>query len=357
MPATSRKTYRYEKFEEMLSSATIDIAFLRQLSWSGIPPKFRATTWQILLGYLPANASRRASSLKRKRDHYYSFAFDKTEKNNAALQVRVEVKADVPRTAPMMGLFRDENVQNSLERLLITWAIRNSSVSYVQGMADIVAIIFYVFIGGYFKGKGLESPINVSDEVMLQVEADSYWCFSIFMSRILDLYTPGQPGIKRMILRLERIVHRVEFDLSSHLKAQKVPIMHFSFRWMNCLLYRELPFSCVIRLWDTYLSELHLVDFHVYVCAAYLSHYAEKLKTMEYEGLYTFWQKSPSSGWGVREVEDLVSRAFIWQSLFSDCEAHLEDGTMVRTKASTKKEVHVHMPVCLMGDSNFLCYP
>jgi hypothetical protein len=29
--------------------------------------------------------------------------------------------------------------------------------------------------------------------------------------------------------------------------------MQFAFRWMNCLLMRELTMGCTIRMWDTYL--------------------------------------------------------------------------------------------------------
>lgn len=30
---------------------------------------------------------------------------------------------------------------------------------------------------------------------------------------------------------------------------------HLAFRWMNCLLMRELPFKLIIRVWDTCLAE------------------------------------------------------------------------------------------------------
>ena len=32
--------------------------------------------------------------------------------------------------------------------------------------------------------------------------------------------------------------------------------MQFAFRWMNCLLMRELSMPCVVRMWDTYLVRL-----------------------------------------------------------------------------------------------------
>jgi len=29
--------------------------------------------------------------------------------------------------------------------------------------------------------------------------------------------------------------------------------MQFAFRWMNCLLMREISMKCTVRMWDTYL--------------------------------------------------------------------------------------------------------
>lgn len=41
----------------------------------------------------------------------------------------------------------------------------------------------------------------------------------------------------------------------SHLEGQGVQFYQFSFRWMNCLLMREMPLELIIRLWDTCISE------------------------------------------------------------------------------------------------------
>jgi hypothetical protein len=41
--------------------------------------------------------------------------------------------------------------------------------------------------------------------------------------------------------------------LASHLEEQGVEFMQFAFRWMNCLLMREISVKCTIRMWDTYL--------------------------------------------------------------------------------------------------------
>lgn len=44
-------------------------------------------------------------------------------------------------------------------------------------------------------------------------------------------------------------------ELVSHLEGQGVQFYQFSFRWMNCLLMREMPLQLIIRVWDTCIAE------------------------------------------------------------------------------------------------------
>lgn len=77
--------------------------------------------------------------------------------------------------------------------------------------------------------------------------------------------------------------------LFAHLNAQGVEFIQFAFRWMNCLLMRELSLRNTIRMWDTYMSEGSegFSDFHLYVCAAFLVKWSDKLKKMEFQAC--FW--------------------------------------------------------------------
>ena len=53
--------------------AAVDLRALRELAWSGVPPRLRGTVWKLLLGYLPAERSRRRAFLARKRAEYAHF--------------------------------------------------------------------------------------------------------------------------------------------------------------------------------------------------------------------------------------------------------------------------------------------
>lgn len=102
--------------------------------------------------------------------------------------------------------------------------------------------------------------------------------------------------------------------------------MQFAFRWMNCLLLRELPMEIVLRLWDTCLAEPEgFEDFHVYVCVAMMLRFSKTLKEMDsLEDVVVFLQKLPTATWAVKDIEQLLSQAYIYQTAFQAAPSHLK---------------------------------
>ena len=127
-----------------------------------------------------------------------------------------------------------------------------------------------------------------------------------------------------MVMRLEDLVQRIDANLCQHLEEVGIQFMQFAFKWMNCLLLREFNLTCVIRLWDTYISEeFGFEDFHVYVCAAFLCQFSPQLQTMGFDELFGFMQQVPTENWGTLEVEMLLSQAYVLSTLFGGSQAHL----------------------------------
>lgn len=313
----------------MLEARVIDLDALRQLSWSGIPRQFRVQVWQLLLGYLPSNRDRHASSLERKRAEYRqcvglyfsSASTGRTDKEQALLR---QVLVDVPRTSPGIPLFQAEFVQRSLERVLFVWALRHPASGYVQGINDLVTPLYAVFLEPYASLSS--SVVEASEEALLAVEGDVYWCLTRLLDGIQDHYTPSQPGIQKMVFRLRELVFRVDEPLGKHLESMDLKFMQFAFRWMNCLLLRELPLEIVLRLWDTCLSEPQgFDDFHVYVCTAMLLRFSKTLRELDsLEDVVVFLQKLPTSEWLPKDIEQLLSQAYIYQTAFQSAPSHLK---------------------------------
>lgn len=166
-----------------------------------------------------------------------------------------QILVDLPRTCPGLPFFHQTPVQRSMERILYVWAIRHPASGYVQGINDLLTPLFVVFMSVYVDDVWTCDVTQVGEEVMSQVEADCYYCLTKLLDNIQDHYTFSQPGLQRMILKLEDLMHRLDIELHSHFEREGLQYMQFAFRWMNCLLLRELPLHTIIRVWDTYLSE------------------------------------------------------------------------------------------------------
>lgn len=330
-----KKTYRENQFEKILTIDMVNMNDLRKLAWNGIPCPYRAHVWKILLGYLPTNAARREQTLQRKRAEYRDAMAQHYDMDDDARTVQEQetlrqVLVDVPRTQPEIPLFRNDRIKRVMARLLYIWAMRHPASSYVQGINDLATPLLVAFLADYFDG----SPVTVldghvmnhfPDDKLQELEADVYWCLTNLLAGIQDHYTADQPGVQRMVARLEELVHRIDSDLTRHIRDDTgIQFLQFSFKWMNCLLLREFQLKCVFRLWDTYLSEKDgFEDFHVYVCAAFMCQFSSQLQEMTFDELFGFMQEIPTSDWTDTEIEVLLSQAYVLSTLFRGSDAHL----------------------------------
>lgn len=287
----STRISRINKFKRILQASSVSLSDLRDSSWSGVPEEVRAMTWQLLLGYLPTNSERRVATLERKRKEYLDGVRQAFDRGNSASQASLsaglagaasvppinagrgrgldeavwhQISIDVPRTNPHLELYGYEATQRSLERILYVWAIRHPASGYVQGINDLVTPFWQVFLGAYITDLNIENgmdPGQLPKPVLDAVEADSFWCLTKLLDGIQDNYIYAQPGIHRQVGALRDLTKRIDTGLAKHLENEGVEFMQFSFRWMNCLLMREVSIKNTIRMWDTYmvLRPLHLI--------------------------------------------------------------------------------------------------
>lgn len=273
--------------------------------------------------------------LQQKRAEYWNMVpnyFEDTSVRRTEYEEGIfkQIHIDIPRTNPDLPLFQVPAVQDLLERILYIWSIRHPASGYVQGINDLVTPFITVFLASCYPEDEVrflteEEGLNLDPQQLREVEADSYWCFSKLIDSIQDHYTFAQPGIQRMVQKLEELVERLDAELWKAIRGQGLEFLQFAFRWMNCLLMRELPMHLVIRVWDTYLAEGDgFAVLHVYVCAAYLLHWKDKLLDMDFADMIMFIQHPPTDQWSFDDVEILLSQAFVWKTLFEDAQSHLK---------------------------------
>ncbi|CAN1146527.1 TBC1 domain family member 22B [Linum perenne] len=321
---------RVMKFTKELSGATVMLEKLRELAWSGIPPYMRPDVWRLLLGYAPSNSDRREVVLRRKRLEYLEcvaqfYDIPDSDRSDDELNMLRQIAVDCPRTVPDVTFFQQSQVQKSLERILYTWAIRHPASGYVQGINDLATPFLIVFLSEHLEGDiDNWSICDLPSEKIFDVEADCYWCLSKLLDGMQDHYTFAQPGIQRLVFRLKELVRRIDETVSAHMEEQGLEFLQFAFRWFNCLLIREIPFNLVTRLWDTYLAEGDaLPDFLVYIFASFLLTWSEKLQKLDFQELVMFLQHLPTRKWSDQELEMVLSRAYMWHSMFNNSPSHL----------------------------------
>lgn len=292
-------------FRKALDQPHVDLEEIRRLGWKSIPRCIRPESWRLLLGYLPTSRARQPETLRRKRSEYLNYIskyFDQGEfsRDESELQTFHQIEVDVPRTSPGVPLFQEPRIQEMLTRILYIWAIRHPASGYVQGMNDLVVPFICVFLSEYVGDADVPScdVTSVSKACLDCVEADSFWCVTKLLDSIQDNYTFAQPGIQRMIFKLKEVVNCVDKPLYRHLEAQQVEFIQFSFRWMNCLLLREMELDLCLRLWDTYLAEGDgFSTFHVYVCAAFLCQFSARFLKLEFQELLMLFQNLAHESW------------------------------------------------------------
>ena len=118
---------------------------------------------------------------------------------------------------------------------------------------------------------------------------------------------------------METLLKRIDGDLQSHMEKEGLELLHFTVRWFNCLIMRELPFALVCRLWDTYIAEGdNIKSFVVFVALALLVSFSEKLQGMDFQGMIIMLQNLPTTGWTYKDLELILSEAFLWTQIFQD---------------------------------------
>jgi len=319
---------RFKKFESILREPTVDIVKLKKLSWSGIPEEYRPEAWQMLMGYLPCNSKEREAVLKVKRNEYVKIVTETFKNGTEGLNQSIyhQIHIDVPRTNPSISLYQNPIIQRSLEKILYCWAIRHPASGYVQGINDLITPFYHVFLSKYMPLK----HINKFDfdsfpkDQLTNVEADSFWCLTILLDGIQDNYIHAQPGIVRQVEKMNELTNRIDEPLYNHLKEENVNFLQFAFRWMNCLLMREISLQNIIRMWDTYICETNgFSEFHTYVCAALLVKWSKELQTKEFQDIVIFLQHIPTKDWTDQDIELLLSEAYMYKTLFHNSPNHL----------------------------------
>lgn len=195
------------------------------------------------------------------------------------------IKKDVERTFQEIDLFRNQAVLEDLAEMLYIWIIEQECTCYSQGMNEILGTLYYAMFA-----LDVPDPNNFEEDnkyvklfYLLNSEehfkADLYYIYSEFMRKSFkNLYNYQEMKKNKKVneigisnknkLTLDEInnsddselkkrtnkifyfyLRIVDSELFHHIYKQIDPYI-FLFRWILCILNREIVIKDILKVWD-----------------------------------------------------------------------------------------------------------
>lgn len=320
-----------ESLSKLFKENHADLKELRGLCCNGIPRAYRSKCWKILSDYLPPNLQQYEAVQELKRKEYARMKmqyYDENFEKNISKRLQEglsTIHKDVERTLGETKMFQSRAVKDMLTRILYIFHVRNTESGYAQGMNDIAAPFIIVFTKEYANvdDKTLSVEQNfenlLSEEVLLAIEADSYWCFTRLLSCIKNNYTPSFPGVIEMIQKLNALLQKLDPELDKVLKGNNIRYYDICFQWFLCLLLRQFSPSLKFRLLDFFFTDKENInEWLVYISASFLMKFSNKLKDLNaYDKILMFFTNLKTDDWGELDVGMLIAEAHIYKNSYN----------------------------------------
>ncbi|KAF3453513.1 hypothetical protein FNV43_RR03953 [Rhamnella rubrinervis] len=141
-----------------------------------------------------------------------------------------QIGLDVIRTDRTLVFYENQENLSKLWDILAVYAWIDTDVGYCQGMSDLC------------------SPMII----LLDNEADSFWCFERLMRRLRGNFrcTDSSVGVEAQLSNLAAITQVVDPKLHQHLETLGGGDYLFAFRMLMVLFRREFSFCDSLYLWE-----------------------------------------------------------------------------------------------------------
>ena len=260
----------------------------------GIPeslPCLRPLIWKSLIGFYPLNnleqwkdetinKSKIYEDLLKKYDYYPKNIKEEQDKN-----LIDQINKDLPRTRFDCDFYvNNSNNYDTLRRILFLYANEHSDVHYIQGMNEIIAIIFYIF--------------SKDDNPFIEKykESDSYFIFEKLMEEIKDIFIMeninySQLFIKEQIEQIKKILKKIDSELINYFEDIGVEIDNFVMRWLLVLFAQEFTMDVAVNFYDRVFTQKNKIKFICYISAAIIEKNKNTLIKLDNGGIMEWAQE------------------------------------------------------------------
>ena len=260
----------------------------------GIPeslPCLRPLIWKSLIGFYPLNNLSQWKDETINKNKIYENILKKYDyypnniKEEKDINLIDQINKDLPRTRFDCDFYsKNPNNYDALRRLLFIYANEHLDVHYIQGMNEIIAIIFYIF----------SKDDNLFNEKYK--ESDSYFTFEILMEEIKDIFIMenidySQLFIKEQIEQIKKILKKIDVKLSNYFEDIGLEIDNIVMRWLLVLFAQEFTIDVAVNFYDRVFTQKNKIKFICYISAAIIEKNKDMLMTLDSGGIMEWAQE------------------------------------------------------------------
>ena len=298
----------YDQFSEEI---------IEKILLNGIPeslPCLRPLIWKSLIGFFPLKelliwekvTTNKNDDYKKILEKYAYYPNNITEKKD--INLIEQINKDLPRTRFDVSFFKENNKNNKkeinydvLKRVLFLYAKEHSDINYIQGMNEIIAIIFYIFSKD-------DNPFSQKF-----IESDAYFTFEKLMEEIKDIFLLDDINYSELFVTLQikeikNILKKIDVELLNYFKTIGLEIDNFVMRWILVLFAQEFTIDVAVNFWDRLFTQKNKLKFICYISVAIIKKNKENIMKMD-AGEVMQWAQQLQNKMSEIDISNIVKLA------------------------------------------------
>eukprot|EP00824_Muranothrix_gubernata_P017956 TRINITY_DN3673_c0_g1_i1.p1 TRINITY_DN3673_c0_g1~~TRINITY_DN3673_c0_g1_i1.p1 ORF type:complete len:351 (+),score=43.43 TRINITY_DN3673_c0_g1_i1:104-1156(+) len=208
---------------------------VRQIWWQGIPPSVRGLVWPRAIGN-QLQITRELFEAFHTHAERHRTGGEPSNPNPVGRTGTVDsLQVDLPRTFPALSFFHHEGPwEESLRRVLETYAFYRPDVGYVQGMSYLVAMLL-LYVDEY----------------------TSFCCLANILSvpSLHSFFRMDMPEVRRRMRAFEELMAQQLPTLHKHFTELHIDPQTYLLEWVLTLFSKSVPLDLASRIWDCYFMD------------------------------------------------------------------------------------------------------
>ena len=312
-----------EHLSDFISFDEISKEIINSILIKGIPetlPCLRPLIWKALIGFYPLNDLSKwkdetinnnkiyENDIIKKYDYYPNKITQEKDIN-----LINQINKDLPRTRFDCPFYmNDPKNYDTLRRILFFYAKEHQDVNYIQGMNEIIAIIFYIFSKD-------DNPFNKN-----YIESDSYFTFERLLDQIKDIFKMdnidySQLYVKEQIEEIKNILKKVDSELMKYFQEIELELDNIVMRWLLVLFAQEFTIDVAVNFWDRLFTQKNKIKFICYISAAIIKRNKDKIMKLDAGGIME-WAQELQNKMNEIDISDIVQLALKIQKKYNKYE-------------------------------------